>query len=144
MSRLYPERPIVGIGTVVWHGQRVLLVRRARPPRVGQWSLPGGAQKLGETIADGARREIREEAGIEVVLGEVIATLDLIERDPDGTVRFHYTLVDFVAEALEPALTPGSDAAEARWFELDELPALGLWSETLRIIERARTRRPCL
>lgn len=143
MSRLYPERPIVGIGTVVWHGQRVLLVRRARPPRVGQWSLPGGAQKLGETMAQAARREIREEAGIEVTLGEVIATLDLIDRDPAGAVRFHYTLVDFVAEALGDALTPGSDAADARWFELDELPALGLWSETIRIIERSRSRRPC-
>ncbi|MDX1541833.1 MAG: NUDIX hydrolase [Geminicoccaceae bacterium] len=143
MSRLYPERPIVGVGTVVWHGDDVLLVRRGKPPRVGQWSLPGGAQKLGETIAEAARREIAEEAGIEVALGQVIATLDLIERDPEGRVRFHYTLVDFVAEALDDVLRPGGDAADARWFALDRLPELGLWSETLRIIELARGERPC-
>lgn len=143
MSRLYPERPIVGVGTVVWHGTEVLLVRRGKAPRVGQWSLPGGAQKLGETIADAARREILEEAGIEVTLGHVIATLDLIERDPEGQVRFHYTLIDFVAEAAERTLRAGGDATDARWFALDAVPGLGLWSETVRIIEIARRERPC-
>lgn len=143
VSRLYPERPIVGVGTVVWLGQEVLLVRRSKPPRAGQWSLPGGAQKVGETIADAARREIREEAGIAVDLGKVIATLDLIERDARGLVRLHYTLIDFVAEALEVTLRAGSDAAEARWFALEDLPALNLWTETLRIIALARTERPC-
>lgn len=143
MSRLYPERPIVGVGTVVWHGSDVLLVRRAKPPRAGQWSLPGGAQKVGETIADAARREIREEAGIEVTLGKVIATLDLIERDPEGPVRLHYTLIDFVAEARARDLRAGGDASDARWFELAVLPDLGLWSETIRIIDLARQERPC-
>jgi 8-oxo-dGTP diphosphatase len=142
MTRAFPERPVVGIGTVVWSGDQVLLVRRGRPPRVGQWSLPGGAQELGETVAETARREVREEAGIEILLApEPIATIDLIERDPDGRVRFHYTLIDFLAEAEQGELQAGDDAAEARWFALDELPALGLWTETVRIIERARRRR---
>jgi 8-oxo-dGTP diphosphatase len=143
MSRIYPRRPVIGVGTVVWHGERVLLVRRARPPREGQWSLPGGAQQLGETVAEAAGREVRKEAGIEVEPGETIATIDLIERDDDGRVRYHYTLVDFTAEAKGGELTPGDDAADARWFELDELEALGLWSETLRVIHLARGRRPC-
>jgi 8-oxo-dGTP diphosphatase len=143
MSRIYPSHPVVGVGTVVWHGERVLLVRRARPPREGQWSLPGGAQQLGETVAEAARREVREEAGIDVEPGETIAMIDLIERDEDGRVRYHYTLIDFTAEAKSVDLTPGDDAADARWFELDELEPLGLWSETLRIIHLARGRRPC-
>ena len=143
MNREYPAHPIVGVGTVVWSGERVLLVRRARPPRQGQWSLPGGAQQLGETVADAARREIREEAGIEVELGPIVATIDLIERDEAGEVRYHYTLIDFTAEAVSGPLTAGDDAAEARWFQLPELPALGLWSETIRIIERARGQRAC-
>lgn len=143
MSREYPTHPIIGVGTVVWSGDRVLLVRRGRPPRQGQWSLPGGAQHLGETVADAARREILEEAGIEVVLGEIIATIDLIERDDSGRVRYHYTLIDFTAEAAGTTLTPGDDAADARWFDVEGLAPLDLWSETLRIIERARTRRPC-
>ena len=81
MSREYPARPIVGVGVVVWHGERVLLVRRGKPPRVGHWSLPGGAQQLGETVAQAARREVMEEAGLEVALGDIVATVDLIERD---------------------------------------------------------------
>lgn len=144
MSRDFPDRPVVGVGTVVWSGERVLLVRRGRPPRLGQWSLPGGAQELGETVAETARREVREEAGIEITLvPEPIATIDLIERAPDGRVRVHYTLIDFVAEALPGPLIAGDDAAEARWFALDEVAALGLWTETVRIIERARRRRRC-
>jgi 8-oxo-dGTP diphosphatase len=134
---------VIGVGTVVWHGDRVLLVQRARPPRQVQWSLPGCSQQLGETVAEAARREIREETGLEVELGDIVATLDLIERDETGRVRYHYTLVDFTAEARSPALVPGDDAADARWFTLEELPQLGLWSETLRIIGLAKDRRPC-
>ena len=143
MSREYPAQPITGVGVVVWHGERVLLVQRARPPRQGQWSLPGGGQQLGETLTDAARREVREEAGLEVELGEVIATLDLIERDAGGRVRYHYVLIDFVAEAASAELRPGDDAAAARWFTLEEAERLGLWSETLRVIGLAKERRGC-
>lgn len=137
MSRAYPSQPIVGVGVVVWRDGRILLIRRSKPPRAGQWSLPGGAQKLGETLAEAARREVREEAGIEIALGDIIATLDLIDRDDAGKVRHHYTLVDFVAEGLQADVTAGDDAADARWFERAEIEALGLWSETVRIIDLA-------
>ncbi|MGI9433937.1 MAG: NUDIX hydrolase [Geminicoccaceae bacterium] len=140
-GRRYPSQPVVGVGVVVWHGDLVLLIKRGKPPRVGQWSLPGGAQQLGETLADTARRELREEAGIDIALGEIIATLDLIDRDEDGRVRYHYTLVDFVAEAKAINLSAGDDAADARWFERHELDGLGLWSETIRIIDLAGTKR---
>ena len=142
-SRQYPPRPIVGIGVVVWHGDRVLLVKRDKPPRRGQWSLPGGAQQLGETLAEAARREVKEEVALEIELGEIVATLDLIEHDPDRRVRYHYTLIDFTAEAASPVLRPGSDAADARWFTLSQIETLGLWSETVRVIKLARERRPC-
>jgi 8-oxo-dGTP diphosphatase len=141
VRRNYPSRPVIGVGTVVWHGERVLLVRRAKPPREGQWSLPGGAQQLGETVAEAASREVREEAGVEIETGETIATIDLIERDENGRVRYHYTLIDFSAEAAGPELQPGGDAADARWFTPEEVAGLGLWSETVRIIELARARR---
>ena len=141
MSREYPAQPIIGVGTVVWHGDRVLLVQRGRPPRQGQWSLPGGAQQLGESLAEAARREVLEETGVTVDLGDVIATIDSIERDADGRIRYHFTLIDFAAEAHSAELEPGDDAADARWFELDQLEGLGLWSETLRIIELSRARR---
>jgi 8-oxo-dGTP diphosphatase len=143
MSREYPARPIVGVGVVVWYGDRVLLVRRGKPPRVGHWSLPGGAQQLGETVAQAARREVMEEVGLEVALGDIVATVDLIEHDPDDRIRYHYTLIDFVAEAPCAALRPGSDAADARWFSVAEIEALGLWSETVRVIKLAGERRRC-
>ena len=141
MSRTYPSQPVVGVGVVVWHDDRVLLIKRGKPPRVGQWSLPGGAQKLGETLADAARREVREETGIDVDLGEIIATLDLIDRDDEERVRHHYTLVDFVAEARGTELVAGDDAADARWFDRGDIDALGLWSETIRIIDLANKKR---
>jgi ADP-ribose pyrophosphatase YjhB (NUDIX family) len=128
---------------VVWHDDRLLLVRRNKPPRRGHWSLPGGAQHLGETVAEAARREVREEAGLEIDLGVIVATVDLIERDPEQRVRYHYTLVDFVAEAASATLRPGSDAADARWFTVAEAESLGLWLETVRIIELARVQRAC-
>jgi 8-oxo-dGTP diphosphatase len=140
--REFPPRPLIGVGIVVWHGERVLLIRRGKPPRVGQWSLPGGAQKLGETVAAAARREVLEETGLKVEVGEVLAVVDLIERDGER-VRYHYTLIDFGAEAAGSEVRPGGDAAEARWFSLAEIERLGLWSETLRIIGLARERRPC-
>jgi len=141
MSRSYPDQPIVGVGVVVWRESQVLLIKRGKAPRVGQWSLPGGAQNLGETLAEAARREVREETGINIELGEIIATLDLIDRDDDGRVRYHYTLVDFTAESLSSDLCPGDDAADARWFDRSALSELGLWSETIRIIDLAATKR---
>lgn len=142
MQRDFPERPIVGVGVVVWRDDRVLLIRRGKPPREGQWSLPGGAQELGETVADTARREVMEETGLALARLELLTVVDLVERTPDdGRVLYHYTLVDFVAEAAPGSATAGSDASGIGWFALSELEGLGLWAETLRIIRLAASRR---
>ena len=137
MSREYPERPVVGVGAVVWRGDRVLLIRRGRPPRLGQWSLPGGAQQLGETLVEAISREVLEETGLVLQSVRFLTTIDLIERSEDGRIRYHYTLVDYVAEAPDGAARAGDDAAAVAWFRLDELSELGLWSETVRIIHWA-------
>jgi 8-oxo-dGTP diphosphatase len=141
MSREYPDRPVVGVGAIVWRGERVLLIRRGRPPRLGQWSLPGGAQQLGETLEEAIRREVREETALELARVSFLTTVDLVERDPAGRVRYHYTLVDFSAEADGGDPIAGDDAAAVAWFEPDELTGLGLWSETVRVIEAARVQR---
>lgn len=142
-TRRHPERPIVGIGVIVWHGERVLLIRRGHPPRQGEWSLPGGAQRLGETVGEAAAREVREEAGIEIELGCLVAVVDLIDREPDGRIRYHYTLLDYTAEARCASLRPGDDAIDARWFTLQALSGLGLWQETVRVILAAQGLRTC-
>jgi ADP-ribose pyrophosphatase YjhB (NUDIX family) len=137
MSREYPDRPVVGVGAVVWRGARVLLIRRRKPPRIGQWSLPGGAQQLGETLVEAVTREILEETALIVDSVRFLTTIDLIDRQADGRVRYHYTLVDFTAEAPEGEAIAGDDAAAVAWFALEELAPLGLWSETVRIIHDA-------
>lgn len=137
MKREYPERPIVAVGLVVWRGPQVLLVQRGRPPRLGQWSLPGGAQELGEHVEDTARREIGEEAGIEIGPLHLIEVVDSIQRDGDGRILYHYTLVDFTAEWLAGEARAGSDVVALRWVEPAALGNYSLWSETRRIIDRA-------
>ena len=145
MQRDFPDRPIVGVGVVVWRGDRVLLIRRGRPPRTGQWSLPGGGQELGETVAQTARREVLEETGLALATLELLTVVDLIELEPGSArVRFHYTLIDFTAEAADGEAEPGGDAAAVGWFDRDALAGLGLWTETKRIIDLAASRRTAL
>jgi 8-oxo-dGTP diphosphatase len=137
-GREYPVRPIVGIGIVVLKGDSVLLVRRGRPPSLGDWALPGGAQEIGETAMEAARRELMEEAGITAGPMQLAANVDSIHHDDQGRVRFHYTILDFAApwEAGEP--TAGSDVSAAIWAPLDGLEEYGLWSEAHRVIAIAR------
>ena len=117
--------------------ETVLLIRRGKPPREGQWSLPGGAQKTGETVFEAARREVREETGLDVEVSALIDVVDSIEPDEEGRIRYHYTLVDVLAHSADGNPAAAGDAAEVAWFGLDELGDLGLWSETVRIIGRA-------
>lgn len=138
MKRDYPEAPIVGVGVVCLRGDAVLLIRRGKPPREGAWSLPGGRQKLGETVRDCAARELAEETGIEAEIGGLVDVVDSLTRDGDNRVQYHYTLVDFAARWRRGEPRPGGDAADARWFAPGELAALGLWSETMRVIDEAR------
>ncbi len=138
-GRAYPVRPLIGVGVVVFRGDRVLLVRRSNPPRAGEWSLPGGLQRLGETIADTAGREVFEETGVGIAVGNLVDVIDLIERDPaDGRVRYHYTLIDVAAQWRTGEPAAGSDAAECGWFGDAAIGGLGLWPETVRIIGLAR------
>jgi 8-oxo-dGTP diphosphatase len=139
--RDYPPRPIIGVGAVVWDGAKVLLIRRALPPAAGQWSIPGGALELGETIEQGARREVLEETGIRLGPVEFLGVVELIRRDATQAVQYHYLLVDVMAEATTTELSSCPEVIEARWADPEDLADLGLWSETLRMIELAAERR---
>ena len=139
MSRSYPERPIVGVGVVVWRGNSVLLVKRGKPPRVGSWSLPGGAQKVGETVFEAAIREVREETSLEISVTGLIDVVDSIHRDSQDRIEYHYTLVDVAALSEHGDATALDDATDVGWFTRDELAPLDLWSETVRIIDLSRS-----
>lgn len=138
MSREYASRPLVGVGIVALKQDSVLLIRRRNPPRQGEWSLPGGAQELGETIAQAAEREMKEETGLIIEAGPVIAVVDMIDHDSSGTVRLHYTLIDVLGVVTGGTLKAGDDALCAEWVPCDQLPDLDLWQETCRVITLAR------
>ncbi len=137
----YPNRPLIGVGVVVLKADRVLLVRRNKPPRQGGWSLPGGRQRLGETVRETAAREVREEAGLEVEVSALLDVVDAITREADGRIAYHYTLVDFLAEWRGGQARPGGDAAEVAWADPQTLAPYDLWDETLRLIGLALERR---
>lgn len=137
-GREYPVRPLVGIGVVMLKPGAVLLVRRAKPPSVGQWSLPGGAQELGETAEEAARRELLEETGLDAGPMQLAANVDSIHRDEAGRVRFHYTILDFAAQWVGGDPAPGGDVSDALFAPLDRLGDYGLWDEAHRVIAIAR------
>lgn len=137
MSRDYPEHPRVGVGAVVLDGGRVLLVRRGRPPAAGRWSLPGGLVELGETTIDAVRREVAEECGLTVRVVGLAGVVDRVIRDPDGRVRYHYVLVDYLALPESSAAVAGSDAAEVRWVPVAEIDRMDVTEGLVEMIRRA-------
>ena len=137
----YPNRPLIGIGVIVFKEDRVLLIRRGKPPRQGQWSLPGGRQRLGERVRETAVREVREETGCAVEVTALLDVVDSLTRDDAGEIQFHYTLVDFLAEWRGGEARAAGDAAEVAWADPDDLAPFDLWAETLRLIAMGRERR---
>jgi mutator protein MutT len=159
MTREFPSHPIVGVGAVVVDGESVLLIRRGQEPLKGEWSLPGGAVELGETLDAAIVREVREEAGLDIAVGPVVEVLDRLRLAPDGRVRFHYVLIDFLcrpaasasgqASAPVPAsastsstapIVSGSDADAAEWVDLRDLAAYRVAEPTARVIRKALDR----
>jgi 8-oxo-dGTP diphosphatase len=137
MLREFPEVPLVGVGAVVVHEGKVLLVRRGREPLKGQWSLPGGLLEVGESLEDGVIREVSEETGLRVAPLELIELLDRIHREGDR-VRYHYVIADYLCRVTEGNLQAASDADEVRWVERAEWnshSALVLDPVTVRVIE---------
>ena len=136
-SREYPTRPVVGVGGVVIREGRVLLVRRARPPLQGQWSIPGGGLEVGETITAGIQREVREETGLEVLVLQHIGIFERILHDDSGRTQYHYVLIDHLCEVAGGALRAGGDASEVAWASAAELSRFSLTDTSLEVIRLA-------
>lgn len=137
MSREYPEHPLLGVGGVVIHEGRVLLVRRASEPLKGEWSIPGGLVELGEKLADAVQREVLEETGLAVTAGEVLEVIDSIWRDTEGRCQYHYVLVDYRCRVTSGELQAASDVSDARWIASDEVENFGLRPVTIGVIRKA-------
>jgi len=132
----YPDRPCVAVGAVVFKDGRVLLVRRGQPPAQDLWAIPGGKVGLGETLQEAAEREIFEETGIIIRARHPIYTFDLLEKTSNGDIRFHYVIVDLIADYVAGDICAGDDAKEARWVGPDDIPQLAIHSKTVSLLRR--------
>lgn len=132
-----PARPVAAVGVVCLRGDEVLLIRRGTPPRVGEWSLPGGRIEWGERAADAALRELMEETGVEAELAGLLDVVDGIFPAEGGR---HYVLIDYVARWISGEPRAGDDAADAAFKPLNMLDELVAWEETRRIVKLAVSR----
>lgn len=123
------QSPVCGVGAVIKAADRYLLIRRGRAPNAGQWSVPGGKVQLGETMRAAVAREVKEETGLDVEVGEPLWVGETM--DPDTPPGWHFILIDFEARLSGGDLRVGDDAAEIGWFTLEEAQALPL-TETMR------------
>jgi 8-oxo-dGTP diphosphatase len=132
------RRPVAAVGVVCLKGDEVLLIRRGEHPRRGEWSLPGGKLEWGERVEACALRELFEETAVKAALLGFIEVVDGLFPDPPvADDARHYVLIDYAARWVSGEPVGGDDAAEARFFSFDEMRSLGLWSETVRIVEKA-------
>jgi 8-oxo-dGTP diphosphatase len=136
MKREFPERPIVGVGGIVVHKNRVLLVRRGTAPLKGKWSIPGGMLELGEDLVAAVRRELREETGLDVQPLAMVAAVDRIERQ-GRRVKYHYVIIDYVCRLKKGRLRPASDVLDACWVRREDLSKYRLTGLAKLVILRA-------
>ena len=139
--REYPEHPVVGVGVVVLREDKVLLIQRGKAPNKGQWSIPGGKQRLGETIVQTVHRELLEETRVKIKQPALLDVVDVIMPDDKGEIQYHYTLVDYHAEWLSGECRSGDDADAVKWVSFYELDLVGLLDITRDIILKAYSNR---
>ncbi len=132
------SHPVPTVGVVCLRGQEVLLIKRGTPPRLGQWSVPGGRLEWGEALQDAALRELKEETGVDAALLGLIDVIDgVFPARPGGEITRHYVLIDYAARWTGGEPVAGDDAAEARFVSRDEAMELVEWEETRRVIAEA-------
>jgi 8-oxo-dGTP diphosphatase len=130
------RRPVPAVGVICFRGDEVLLIRRGKPPRAGEWSLPGGRVEWGETLTAAAERELMEEAGVEA---EILGLVDVVDGVFPADDR-HYILVDYAARWVAGAPQAGDDAAEAMFVPRQDICRLIGWDQTRRVIDAAWAR----
>jgi 8-oxo-dGTP diphosphatase len=135
-SRWYPQYPMIGVGALILRDGRMLLVKRSKEPSKGKWSIPGGRLELGETIEEAVKREVLEECGVQIDIVRVLEVTDNILRDDDGRIRYHFVLIDMLANYLSGEPKAQSDAEECRWATPAELAELDMNPRLRTVIMR--------
>lgn len=123
-ARAYPARPILAVSAAIIHEGRVLIVRRARPPAHGLYTLPGGGVEAGETLHDGLRREVAEETGLDIEPVALAGYRETIVRDGESRVSRHFVILPFAARLAGGTLSLNEELSEANWMNPAEIAAL--------------------
>lgn len=128
---------MIGVGAIIVRDGSIVLVKRARAPLLGEWSIPGGLLELGESLREGAEREALEETGLRVRATELLGVFERKIPDESNRIQYHYVLIDFLCEVLSGELRAGADASDARWFSQSEVVGMALPSDTTEVIRIA-------
>jgi 8-oxo-dGTP diphosphatase len=136
-GRRHPDRPVVAVGAVILDNDRVLLVKRGQEPLKGAWSLPGGVVEIGETLDAALAREVLEETGLSVEVGDVVDVLDRVQIDADGRVEYHYVIIDYLCRPWTDRLAHGSDAEDVRWMKIADLAGHGVTAKAIAVVQKA-------
>ena len=142
MSHERPTRPVLGGAAVVIHDGRVVLIRRGKAPSAGEWSIPGGAVELGESVEAALRREVREETGLDIAVGRFLEVFERVEHDDDRAVRFHFVVLDYAATVISGTLCAGDDAADVALVDPADLDRYALADTVRRVISAAMQSTP--
>ncbi|WP_342766565.1 NUDIX hydrolase [Candidatus Borrarchaeum sp.] len=136
IKRNYPTRPLVGVGAIVLDGEKVLMVKRGNEPGRGKWSFPGGLVNVGEAVREAAKREVKEETGLSVKIGDLAGVIDVVIKDDNRKVQYHYVIIDFFATRESGEISPRSDAEDVRWVLLKDLFSLDVTKTAINLLRQ--------
>jgi len=136
LKKEYPKQPIVGVGAIIIHDGKMLIVKRGSDPGKGKWSVPGGLVELGETVKEAVEREVLEECNLKVEASHLIDIVDNIIRDKNGRIKYHFIILDFFAKLRGGKLKPNSEVIEAKWVPIDEVEKYDLTNTFKEFMKR--------
>jgi mutator protein MutT len=136
--REYHDHPLVGVGVLIIENGKILLVKRGNEPNKGLWSIPGGLIKLGESPEEAAIRELKEETGLNAIIEKLLGVFNIIIKDNNGRIKYHYIIIDYIGKLISGELKPGDDVLDAKWFDISELKNIQISPTVIKALEKIK------